>query len=114
MAGGLRLGDAQDPHDVADAEFLLTYQEPEDFQAGFVGQGFKESCFILHSNSHNRLNDYCQSPYVFLHDYLGQQVGVGFLTAASFWQHESTVWGLSSFEAATRPALIIKSAGIVS
>jgi hypothetical protein len=45
MAGSLGLGDVQDPHDVTDTKLLLAHREPEDFQTGFVGQGFEETGF---------------------------------------------------------------------
>jgi hypothetical protein len=48
VPGSLGLGGAQDPHDIADAKFLLAHQQPEHFQAGLISQGLKELGFLFH------------------------------------------------------------------
>jgi hypothetical protein len=37
------LGNAQRADDIADAEFSALLQEPQDFQAGLIRQGFEKS-----------------------------------------------------------------------
>ena len=49
MARSLGLGDPQHCHEVEDAEFLFCQQEPEDLQAGFVGQTLKKPGFLFHN-----------------------------------------------------------------
>jgi hypothetical protein len=48
VPGRLGLGDAQDPHDIADAEFVPIHQQPKHLQAGLISQGFKELGFLFH------------------------------------------------------------------
>lgn len=45
VTGSLGRSEVRGAHEVTDTESLLAHQEPEDFQAGLIPQGFKKSSF---------------------------------------------------------------------
>ena len=47
VAGGLGLGDAQGPDDIADAKFFLRQKEPQDLQVGLVRQGLEKPSALM-------------------------------------------------------------------